>query len=128
MLSTHTTPHKYSGELFGIQYLYAQNGNELPEMVDEEVERDEGFSEELHEYPEGAETIDAVLSSDGDSEVGAEVHAYMCTGTCTGIWMCNYISYSLFSLMSLLTTKMTVLRRTAGGYPAGTKCSTWQNL
>lgn len=97
MLSTHTTPHKYSGELFGVQYLYAQNGNELPEMVDEEVERDEGFSEELNEYPEGAETIDAVLSSDDDSEVGARVHTCMCIGTCTGTGMCNYISYSLCS-------------------------------
>ena len=69
VLSTHTAPHKYSGELFGVQYLYAQSGDELPTMVDEEVERDEGFSEEHEELQEYPETIDATLSSDDDSEV-----------------------------------------------------------
>ena len=64
------SPHKYSGELFGVQYLYAQSGEELPSMMDKEV--DEGFIEEQdeQEYPE---TIDATLSSDDDSEVCVHV-------------------------------------------------------
>ena len=40
VLPSKTTPYKYSGELFGVLYLYAQSGEELP---DEEV--DEGFEE-----------------------------------------------------------------------------------
>ena len=47
VLPPHTTPHKYSGELFDVQYLYAQSGEELPAMMDEEV--DEGFIEEQDE-------------------------------------------------------------------------------
>ena len=65
VLRTHNTPNKYSGELFGVQYLYAQSGEELPEMIEEEV--DEGFEDNnQQEYPEN---IDATLSSDDDSEV-----------------------------------------------------------
>ena len=65
VLPPHTTPHKYSGELFGVQYLYAQSGEELPAMMDKEV--DEGFEE--HDEQEYPDTIDATLSSDDDSEV-----------------------------------------------------------
>ena len=43
VLLSKTTPYKYSGELFGVQYLYAQSGEELPAMIDEEVY--EGFEE-----------------------------------------------------------------------------------
>lgn len=69
ILPPHTIPHKYSGELFGVQYLYAQSGEELPAMTDEE--EDEGFDEQIEqEYPE---TIDATLSSDDDSEVHVQV-------------------------------------------------------
>ena len=69
VLTPHITPHKYSGELFGVQYLYSQSGEQLPTMIDEEV--DEGFNEECQEpgEVEASETIDATLSSDDDSEV-----------------------------------------------------------
>ena len=49
-----------------MEYLYAQSGQELPEMMEEEV--DEGFDEQ-DERQEDPETIDATLSSDDDSEV-----------------------------------------------------------
>ena len=54
-----------------MEYLYAQSGQELPEMMEEEV--DEGFDEQ-DERQEDPETIDATLSSDDDSEV----HVYTC--------------------------------------------------
>ena len=51
VLPMYQAPSKYTGELFGAEYLYAQSGQELNPDLDEEVDKgldgveDEGFED-----------------------------------------------------------------------------------
>lgn len=69
ILCNYPTPNKYTGELFGIQYLYAQSGGDLTGYIEEDVEGDEGFGEGSEEISNDlSEPMEATLSSNEEED------------------------------------------------------------
>ena len=77
----HTTPAKYTGELFGVAYLYSQTGTCFPQdissAVDEGFAVDEGIEEgfeEAHSLDDNQASEDlATIALLSDEEVDSKV-------------------------------------------------------